>query len=76
MTGRFWRVSTRATGPPLCVEGEPPGFDGLVGVGRAHDGEVGRGPQDGELLDRLVRGAVFAETDAVVREDVHDRRRP
>ncbi len=40
---------------------------------RADDGQAGDRPQRGELLDRLVGRAVFADADRVVREDVDDR---
>ena len=46
---------------------------GLVGVGRADHVELRHRPQPGELLDRLVRRAVLAEPDRVVRVD-EDRR--
>jgi hypothetical protein len=36
-------------------------FGGLDGIARAIDREVRDGPQRRELLDRLMRGAVFAE---------------
>ena len=45
----------------------------LVGVGRAQGDEPGDRAQRRELLDRLVRRAVFADADRVVREDVDDR---
>ena len=56
-----------------------PGDRDLVRVGRAHDREPGDGAEGGELLDRLVRRAVLAERDGVVRPDedrrhLHERR--
>ncbi len=50
----------------------PPRLCDLVGVGRADDAQPGHRPQRRELLDRLVRGAVFAEADGVVRPDERD----
>ena len=72
MIGRFWRVSMSPTGASCC-EGDLPRLDRLVGVGRAQVDEARRGPQDGEMLDRLVRGPVLADAHAVVREHVDDR---
>ena len=46
----------------------------LVGVGGADHVEAGDGAQGGEVLDRLVGGAVLAEADGVVGPDVGDRR--
>ena len=40
-----------------------------MGVARANDGEIRDRTQGGEVLDRLVRRAVFAEADRVVRKD-------
>ena len=79
MKGSFWRVSTSATGPLLCSTATRHATAVSVGVGRANDGHVGNGAQRRELLDRLVRGPVLAESDRVVRVDVehvllHDRR--
>ncbi len=47
-----------------------PGDRGLVGVGRADHREAGDRAQAHQLFDRLVRRAVLAERDAVVREHV------
>src|SRR3989449_11605037 len=57
--------------PILALEGGRPGRGGLHAIGGAPDFQVGNGPQGGELLDRLVRGAVLAEEDGIVREDEH-----
>ena len=46
------------------------GFGHLVGVGRAKHRQAGHRAGGGELLDRLVGRAVFAEADGVVREHV------
>ena len=50
-----------------------PDFDGLVGVGGPERDESGDRAQRRQLLDRLVRRAVFADADRIVREDVDDR---
>jgi hypothetical protein len=47
---------------------------GLGGVGRAPDVQVGNQAQAGGMFHALVRGAVLAQADAVVREDVDDAR--
>ncbi len=65
----------------LRVERGLPGIGRLVGVARADRVEPGHGAQRGELLDRLVRRAVLADADRVVREHedrrhLHDRREP
>ncbi len=59
----------------------PPGFRGLVGVGRPDDVEAGNGAQRRKLLDRLVRRAVLADPDRIVAEhengrQLHDRGEP
>ncbi len=58
-----------------------PGFGGFIGVARADDIEVGNGAQRRQLFDRLVRRAVLADPDRVVRKDennrqFHDRGQP
>ena len=53
----------------LALEGETPGGGGFVGVGGAEVGDVGHGAQGHQVLDGLVRGAVFADADGVVGED-------
>ena len=53
----------------LALEGELPAGGGLVGVGGAEVGEVRDGAEAHQVLDGLVRGAVFAEADGVVGED-------
>ena len=50
-----------------------PAGGGLVGVGRTYDVEAGDRPQRGEVLDRLVGGAVLAEPDRVVGPHVGHR---
>ena len=49
-----------------------PGLGDLVRVRRAEHEQSGHRPQRRELLDRLVRRAVLADADRVVREDVDD----
>ena len=44
----------------------------LASPGRKRDQARNRA-QDGQLLDRLMRRAVFADADRIVREDVDDR---
>ena len=56
-------------GRAVGLDGHAPRLGRLVGVGRADQLQLGHGPQGGELLDRLVGGAVLAETDRVVGED-------
>ena len=72
-TGMFWRVSARPAGPPWRRSSSSQTHGGLVRVGGAHDREVRDGAERRELLDRLVRRAVLAEGDGVVRPD-EDRR--
>src|SRR5450631_2886472 len=55
------------------VQNRLPAFGGLDRIAGAIDREVRDGPQRRELLDRLMRGAVFAEADRVMR---HDEDRP
>jgi hypothetical protein len=50
----------------LALESVLPGRCGFHRVGRAPGVQVRRGAQAGQLLDRLVRRAVFAQTDGVV----------
>ena len=56
-------------GAVAAQDGGFPGFGGFVGVGGAEGDEVGDGAEAGEVLNGLVRGAIFAEADAVVGED-------
>ena len=62
-------MSASAVGPSLRVERVRPRRRALERVARAHEVEVGDEPQRPEVLDRLVGRPVFAEVDAVVRED-------
>jgi hypothetical protein len=59
-------------GRRLGLEGDEVGGRGLVAVGRPPDGRVGRRPEPGDRLDRLVGRAVLAEADRVVRGDPDD----
>jgi hypothetical protein len=58
-------------GVARALERVAPGDRGLCEVARAPDAQVGYQPQAGDMLDRLVRRAVLAEADRVVR--VHQR---
>ena len=48
-------------GGAVVLDGEPPRLGRLVGVGGPDHAEAGDGPQRGEVLDRLVGGAVLAD---------------
>ena len=61
-------------GRSVVADGRLPRRDGLVGVGRADDLQVGDGPQRGDVLDGLVGRPVLADPDGVVAEDEHDLR--
>ena len=50
----------------VAPQRDPPARDRLVRIGGTEDAHVGRRPQGGELLDRLVGRAVLAEPDRVV----------
>ena len=56
----------------MAFERELPAFRRLRGVGRAEDEEVRDGAQRGHVLDRLVRRAVLAKADGIVRQHVDD----
>ena len=63
------------------LEHDAPGLGRLGRVGGADDGEVRDRAQREQVLDRLVRRAVLAQADGVVREDPrdlqpHQRRQP
>ena len=53
-------------------DGHAIGFRHFVGVTRSHDENIGHSAQRRELFDGLVRRAVFADADRVVREDIDD----
>src|SRR6185369_6085176 len=55
-----------------ALERQSPCRGGLEPVRGADHEQVGDQPQRREVLDRLVRGPVLAEEDAVVRVDVDD----
>ena len=59
----------RSVGPP---HDHAIGLRHLVGIGRTEHADSGDRAGAGELLDRLVRRAILAEADRVVREDVDD----
>ena len=52
------------------ADGDGPGHCGFGRVGRAPDVQVRDQPQRRGMFHALVRGAVFAQADAVVREDM------
>ena len=69
---------------PLSAEGEDggaarltqyvaPRFRCLDGIAGTKDVEVRNGPEGSQVFHRLMGRAVFADPDAVVGEDVHDR---
>ena len=65
----------------LAVHGQLPGLGHLVGVARADHPHARHRPQRGQVLDRLVGGAVLAQADGVVGEheghrQVVERRQP
>ena len=49
---------------------ERPGFGSLVRIGGTEKRQIRQGAQSGELFHRFMRGAVFAEPNAIVREHV------
>ena len=51
-------------------DGHAIGFRHFVGVAGSHDENIGHGAQRRELFDGLVRRAVFADADGVVRKDI------
>ncbi len=57
-------------GPSCRVDREPPRLDRLGRVGRSHEAQVQDRPQGRVVLDRLMRRAILAEPDRVVRPDV------
>ena len=59
-------------GRPRLLQRAQPGLRGLDRVGRAEHQEVRDGAQRRQMLDRLVRRAVLAEADRIVRHHVDD----
>ena len=51
---------------------EPPGLADFMHVRRAHDKQVWNGAQRRELLNGLMRGAVVAQSDRIMCEDIDD----
>ena len=81
MKPSFWRVSTSATGPFLCLSATRHASAVSVASAGRITVKSGNRAQRRQLLDRLVRRSVLAEPDRVVREDVdhvllHERREP
>ena len=77
-------VAARVGGDVLAGQDDPgrvfvvlqhglPGRGDLVGISRADDVQARDGAQGGELLHRLVGGAVLAQADRVVRPHVQRR---
>ena len=70
--GRFWRVSASTVGPSIRLSASSQhsvDLDGVAGPEHAH---VGNGAQRREMLDRLMRRAVFAEPDRIMGHHVDD----
>ena len=57
----------------LHLHDDAPGFADFVGVSRTDDVQMRNGAQRHQLLDGLMRRAVFADADGIVREDVSRR---
>ena len=62
-------------GPVAPFHHRAPRLGHLVGIGGTEHGESRHGPGAGELLDRLVGGAILTEADRIVREHVDDPER-
>ena len=60
----------------VLLQRDLPAFGRLDRVGRAEDQQVGDGAQGGQMLDRLVGRAVFAEADGIMGHDVDRRGMP
>ena len=58
----------------VLLERLGPAFGGLDRVGRAPDLQIGDHPQRLDMLDRLVRRAILAEPDRIMRHDIDDAR--
>ena len=71
---RFCRDSASTVGPLVVFQRELPALGGLDRVGGTEHPHVRHRAQRGEMLDRLVGGAVLAKPDRVVGHDVDDRR--
>ena len=69
--GSVWRGQRQQRRAVAALEREAPRRGGLEAVGGPHHQQVRDRAQRGEVLDRLVRRAVLAEEDAVVREHPH-----
>ena len=79
--GRFCRLSDRIDGRFLVSSAICQHSSVFDRVGRAQHQQVRNGAQRREMLDRLVRRAVFAEPDRIVRHHIddallHDRAEP
>ncbi len=60
-------------GGRFLVQGHFPGLGRLDRIGGTEDEGVGRSAQHGEVLDRLVRRAVFAKADGIVGHHIDNR---
>ena len=54
----------------LVEQSRTPGLNGLIGVRRPDDGQIGHGPEAHQLFDRLMSGAILSEADAIVCEHI------
>ena len=70
--GRFCRVSASTLGASRASQRELPAFDRLDRVAGPEHEQVRDRAQRGEMLDRLMRRAVLAEPDRVVRHHMDD----
>ena len=64
--GRPWRVRTSAVGPAACSMAAHQATARLDRIGRPPQRQVRDQPQAVQMLDRLVRRAVLAQTDRIV----------
>jgi len=55
----------------LCTSATRQGNGGFIGVGGPNGGKVGITRQAGQVLNRLMRWAVFSQEDAVVSENIN-----
>ena len=79
--GRFWRVSASTLRTLRFGQRHVPALGGFHGIGGPEDQQVRNGAQGRQMLDRLMRRAVFAEADRIMRHHIdgahaHQRRKP
>ena len=70
--GSFCRDSASTDGRRRWLQRHLPALGRLHRVGGAEDEQVRHGAQGGQVLDRLVRRAVLAQADGIVRHHVDD----